>query len=152
MQRRTVLSDNDFPKYSRAHVAMSIMVAWRFLKQYRLRAWWSRAFSSGFRPWPLHTEIPLTPWIFSWYYELWMVKDLNSLQSCAEKHCLWTDWFSSQCLAQSGEPRPILACKQNRSNGRAGFCQSYKQNFSGIGSHLEWMKHFLKQAMYLCHN
>ena len=21
-----------------------------------------------------------------------MVKDLNSLQSCAEKHCLWTDW------------------------------------------------------------
>ena len=32
MQQQTVLSDNDFPKYSRAHVAMSIMVAWRFLK------------------------------------------------------------------------------------------------------------------------
>ena len=37
-------------------------------------------------------RFPLTPWIFSRYYELWMVKDLNSLQSCTEKHCLWTDW------------------------------------------------------------
>ena len=48
-----------FPKYSRANVAMSIMVAWRFLKQYRLRARWSPAFSSGFRPWPLLTKISL---------------------------------------------------------------------------------------------
>ena len=36
----------------------SIMVAWRFLKQYRLRARWSRAFSSGFHPWPLHKISP----------------------------------------------------------------------------------------------
>ena len=39
MQRWAVLSDNDFPKYSWAHVAMSIIEAWWFLKQYRLRAW-----------------------------------------------------------------------------------------------------------------
>ena len=32
----------------------------------------------------------LTLWIFSQYYELWMVKD-HHLQSCAKKHCLWTD-------------------------------------------------------------
>ena len=36
------------------------------------------------------TKFPLTPWIFSRYYELWMAKDLNCLQSCTEK--LWTDW------------------------------------------------------------
>ena len=42
----------------------------------------------------IYTPIfPLTPWIFSQYYELWMVKDLNYLQSCAEKHCAlnWLD-------------------------------------------------------------
>ena len=64
------------------------MVAWRFLKQYCLRAWWSCAFSSGFRPWPLRTKISPDS---SQYYELWMVKDLNSLHFCIEKHCLWTD-------------------------------------------------------------
>ena len=89
MQWRTVLSDNYFPKYSHSH--MSIMVAWRFLKQYRLKARWSRAFSRGFRPWPL-CRFPLTLWIFSQYYKLWSMKDRNSLQSCAEKHCLWNDW------------------------------------------------------------
>ena len=36
---------------------MSIMVAWRFLKQYCLRARCSRAFSSGINPWPLCTKI-----------------------------------------------------------------------------------------------
>ena len=47
---------------------MSIMVALQFHKQYRLRAWWSRAFSSGFNPWPLHTQdLPLALWIFSRY-------------------------------------------------------------------------------------
>ena len=46
----------------------------------------------GSHPWPTHQNFP---WIFSQYYELWMGKDLHSLQSCAEKHCLWTDWQSS---------------------------------------------------------
>ena len=32
-QQRTVLSDNNFQKYCQAHVTMSIMVAWRFLKK-----------------------------------------------------------------------------------------------------------------------
>ena len=43
-------------------------------------------------------RFPLTPWIFSWYYELWMVRDLNYLQSCTEKHCLWTDWQLSHTI------------------------------------------------------
>ena len=81
MQWGTVLSDNHFPKYSRAHVAMSIMVAWRFLKQFRLRARWSRTFSSGFRPW------------------LWEILSLNWLT------------ILSQSLIQSGKLQPILACK-----------------------------------------
>ena len=42
--------------FQSTHVVMSIMVAWRFLKQYHPRAWWSRAFSSSFRPWLLCTE------------------------------------------------------------------------------------------------
>ena len=88
MQWQTVLSDNDFSKYSWANVAMSIMVAWWFLKQYRLRARWSPTFSSGFRPWPLHTEI--SPDSVNLFTILWTVN--NSLQTCAEKHCLWTDW------------------------------------------------------------
>ena len=41
-------------------------------------------------PMTQRTQCFLSPWIFSRYYELWMVKDLNYLQSCAEKHCLWT--------------------------------------------------------------
>ena len=57
MQQRTVLSDNDFLKYPWAHVAMSIMVALRFLKQYSLSAWWSCAFSSSFNLRSLRTEI-----------------------------------------------------------------------------------------------
>ena len=71
MQRRTVLSDNDFPKYFQAHVAMSIMVAWRFLKQYLLRARWSHIFNSGFRPWPLRTEI--SPDSLNLFTILWTV-------------------------------------------------------------------------------
>ena len=39
----------------------------------------------------IHQYFP-TPWICSQYYELCMGKDLNSVQSCAEKHCLRTDW------------------------------------------------------------
>ena len=48
MQRRTMLSDNDFPKYSRAHVAISIMVAWRFLKQWP--PGWSPCIQQRFLP------------------------------------------------------------------------------------------------------
>ena len=58
MQCRTVLSDNDFPKYSRAYVAMSIMVAWWFPKQYRIWGLDGHAHSAAVSaPWPLRTEI-----------------------------------------------------------------------------------------------
>ena len=57
-------------------------------------------------------RFPLTPWIFSQYYELWMVKDLNSLQSCAEKHCLWTDWqFSHKVWHKVVNHDPSLLAK-----------------------------------------
>ena len=57
-------------------------------------------------------RFPLTPWIFSRYYELWMVKDLNSLQSCAKKHCLWTDWqFSHKVWHKVVNHDPSLLAK-----------------------------------------
>jgi len=64
-----VLSDNGFPKYSRAHVAIFNTAAQWFLMQvsclalYRLRSLW-------------------IPWIFSQYYVWKMLKDINSSQSC----------------------------------------------------------------------
>ena len=59
------------------------------VSQTSLRAWWS----CTFLPLAFSTlSFPVTPRIFSQYYDLWMVKDLNSLQFFAEKHCLWTDW------------------------------------------------------------
>ena len=64
-------ADNDFPKYSWAHVAMSIMIAWRFLKQYRLRARWTCAFCSGYRYWPLRTNI--SPDSLNLFTILWTV-------------------------------------------------------------------------------
>ena len=71
------------------HVAMSIMVAWGFLKQYPND---SMVTCIQQRFPPLAFTHRYFPWIFSRYYELWMVKDLNSFQTCTEKHCLWTDW------------------------------------------------------------
>ena len=93
--------------YSRAYMALSIMVAWRLLKQYRLRSWWSLVFPQQQFP-PLAFT---TSRIFSRCYELWMVKDLNSLQSCAEKHCLWTDWpFSHELWHEVvNHDSPLLA-------------------------------------------
>ena len=67
----SVLRDNNFPNYFRAHVAMSIMVAWWFLKQYRLRAQWSHIFSSSFHPWPLRTKI--SPDSLNLFTILWTV-------------------------------------------------------------------------------
>ena len=75
IQWRAVFSDNHFPKYSWAHV-----VVWRFLTKYPEGSMVTRI------------QQLFLPLAFNRYYELWMVKDLNSLQSCAEKHCLWTDW------------------------------------------------------------
>ena len=113
MQWQIVLSDNNFPKYSRAHVALSIMVAWRFLKQYHLRAWWSCAFSSGFRPWPFRTEI--SPDSLNLFTILWTV-DGEKPKCFAILHweTLSLNWLTilSQRLTQSGEPLPILAFKK----------------------------------------
>ena len=94
MQQRTVLSDNYFPKYSWAHVAMSIMVARRFLKQSRLRARWSHAFSSGFCPQPLRTEIsrlPERPKFFAILH--WEIFSLNWLTIVSQSLC--TNWWTS---------------------------------------------------------
>ena len=53
-------------------------------------------------------RFPMTPWIFSRYYELWMVKDLKD-----HWETLSLNWLTilSRSLAQSCEPWPILACK-----------------------------------------
>ena len=91
MQRQTVLSDNDFPKVlpspsGYVHHSFLNNTAWELDGPTHLAA---VAALGLYAP-----RFSLTPWIFSWYYELWMVKDLNSLQSYTEKHCLWTDWHS----------------------------------------------------------
>ena len=63
-------------------VALSIMITWWF---------------SGNTAWgldgQLHSAAVSALGLYApRFYELWMVKDLNSLQSCTEKHFLWTDW------------------------------------------------------------
>ena len=91
IQFQVAALDNDFPSTPKP---MSIMVAWWFFKQYHLRAQW---------------RVPLIPWIFSQYYELWMVNNLNS---CAEKHCLWTDWqFSHDIWNKVVNHDPCLLAK-----------------------------------------
>ena len=50
------LCDNGFPKYSRAHMAMSIMTVSQTIPP-EGSARWSRAFSSSFCPWSLRTKI-----------------------------------------------------------------------------------------------
>ena len=58
------------------------------------------------------SRFPPTPWIFSQYYELWMVKVLNSLQSCTEKNCLWTDCqFSHEVWHKAVNHDPSLLVK-----------------------------------------
>lgn len=57
MQWRTVFSNNGFPKYSWAQVAIFVTVVWQFLRQCCLRARRSWAFNSGFRVCPVRTEI-----------------------------------------------------------------------------------------------
>ena len=57
MLRRTVLTDNGFPKCSRAHVVISMTEWCRFFMQCRLRDRRSRPFNVGFRPCPLRAEI-----------------------------------------------------------------------------------------------
>ena len=106
------LSDNDFPKYSRAHVAMSIMVACSFSNN---TAWGlnGHVHSAAVSTLGLYApRFPQTPWIFSRYYELWTVKDLNSLKSCTEKHCLWTDWqFTHEVWHKVVNHNPSLLAK-----------------------------------------
>ena len=76
MQRWTALSDNDFRKYSWAHVGMSIMVAWRFLKTIPPEGVDSHAHSEAVSALGLYTlRFPLNLWIFS-QYELWIICNL----------------------------------------------------------------------------
>ena len=101
-----------FSKVLLSPLAMSIMVAWRFLKQYRLRARWSHAFSSSYRPWPLLTEI--SPDSLNLFMVLCTVDgEIPKLFAILRWETLSLNWLTvlSQSLAQSGEPRPILACK-----------------------------------------
>ena len=102
----------DFPKYSWTHVAMSITVAWSFVKRYRLRARWSHAFSSGFRFWLLRTKI--FPDSLNIFMILWTVDgERPKFFTSLHWETLSLNWLAiiSQSLPQSGEPRLILACK-----------------------------------------
>ena len=64
-------------------------------------------------------RLAFTHWNFPWslnpfsrHYELWMVKNLNSLQSCADKPCLWTDWqFSHKIWHKVVNHNPSLLVK-----------------------------------------
>ena len=73
---------------------------------------WQLAFSSNFRPWLLHTKISLDS--LNHFTVLWTVDGERSkffAILCWET--LYFTWLTilSQSLAQSGEPRPILACR-----------------------------------------
>ncbi len=51
------------------------------------------------------------PWIFSQYYVLYLVKDLNSLQFCIAKCDFWFVWHFSWNLSQSDKPWSSFTCK-----------------------------------------
>jgi len=62
MQRQTVLSDNGFPKYTRAHVATFNTASWWFLMQCHLRGQRLHTFTRGLLP---GLRFLWIPWIFS---------------------------------------------------------------------------------------
>ena len=88
---------------------MSIMVAWLFLKQYRLRARWSRI-QQRFPPSAFtHQDFPRLPESLRYdIMRLWTV-DVERPKSCTEKHCLWTDWqFSHEVRHKVVSHNPSL--------------------------------------------
>ena len=73
---------------------------------------WSCAFSSGFRPWPLRTEI--SPDLLNLFMIIWTVDgERPILFAILSWETLSLNWLTilSQSLAQCGEPWPFLACK-----------------------------------------
>ena len=97
---------------------MSIMVAWRLSQT--IITWgsqWSCAFTSSCCPWPLRTEI--TPDSLNLFTILWTVDGerlhlRRKFYAILRWETLSLNWLTilSQSLAQSGEPRPILACQR----------------------------------------
>ena len=72
-----------------------------FLKQYQPEGSMVTHIQQWFPPLAFtHRDFP---WLSSWYYELWMVKDLNSLRSCIQKHCLWMEWQLSHKVWHKAE-------------------------------------------------
>ena len=111
MLRRTVFTDNGFLKCSWAHVVISFTHWCRVLMQGRPRDQRSWAFSVGFRPCRLRTEI--SPDSLNLLMILWTIYDeipkfLSILRWNVLK--LFDKVFSRSC-SQSGVPRPILACE-----------------------------------------
>ena len=96
---RTVFTDNGFVKCSWAHVVISFTHLCRVLMQGRPRYQRSWAFSVGFRPCHLCTEI--SPDSVNLWMILWAI--LRNVLELLEV-------FSHSCW-QSGVPRPILACE-----------------------------------------
>ena len=92
-------------------MAMSIMVAWQFLKQYRLRARMVTRIQQRFPPLAFtHQDFP------------WLPESFHDIMNCG----WWKTYIIcnlplrnivsiltilSRSLAQCGEPRPNLACK-----------------------------------------
>ena len=89
MQRWTVLRDNDFQKYSQAHVAMSIMIAWRFLPEGLMgMCIQQRYLSLDFKHWDF-------PWLPESFHDImncgwWKTEILCNI--ALRKHCHLTDW------------------------------------------------------------
>lgn len=117
MQGQNVLSDNDFPKYSQAHVTISVTVTWGILMQYHLTAQRSCTFSSGFHPWTLHTEV------FAIFHP-----DTRFL-----KWQINLSWSS----AQSGEPWTIFTCKDYTFGERSFYAQSWSPHVLPINLLIE---------------
>lgn len=104
-------SDNDFTKYYRANVYHSSMMISQAMphegsKVMHIQQWFP--------------VLPFKQWDFSSFPESfhnfmhcrWWPKDLNSLQSCVEQCCFWTDWqFSHEIWHKVVSHDPSLLAK-----------------------------------------
>ena len=113
MLRRTVLTDNGFPKRSRAQVVISLTEWCRFFMQCHLRDRRSLQFNVGFRPCPLRTEI--SPDSLYLLMILWTVDgEIPRFFAIVRWETLflncWT--ISARSFSLNGDPLPIMACEQ----------------------------------------
>ena len=87
MQRQTVLSDNDFPKYLPSPCGYVHCGSWTVSQTIPPQGSMVTRIQQQFPPLAFTHRDSL-----NLFHNLMNCGWWNSLQSCAEKHCLWTDW------------------------------------------------------------